>query len=300
MDAVAAVTPQASTTPVTPARRMPAAGAVLREQLATAWMLLRAEILLLALVMAGGTVLLLVGHLRTGRAGDFYLPDMAPVALLAGLLTPAALWRREPPARREYFRAMPVDRMRHTLARVFAGWGWLLLLVAAYLAWAVSLSLAFGGDVSLGPLRTRALQPELVTGTGMVDFGMAGNAWLWLVPFTAATAGYLLVSTVVLVADHPWRSFAVLVLAILLVSLLAQGVGMGVPHVVHETVLGRYGIDALAIGLSNQRVDPSLVPPTAEGWLSLPDRRAWAVTTAAYVTIGLAGVLLAARKHQER
>lgn len=293
MDAVAAVAP--TTVPLLPAPR-----AMLREQLAAAGILLRGELLLLALLTGAVTVLMLAGLVRTGRAADFYLPDMAAPALIVGLLTPLALWRNESPSRRDYFWAMPVGRPAHTLARLLAGWAWLLLVVAGYLAWGTGLAFLLGGDVSLGPVRTRVLQPMLAGGDRLLDLGMAGHAWLWLVPFSAATVGYLAASIVALVAEHPWRWFGFGTLAFLLVALVAEGAGFGMPGIVTDAVLGRYGLDALATGLSAQRVNPALVPPTAEGWLSLPDLRAWALTTSATIAACAAGTLAAARRFLER
>lgn len=295
MDAVAAVVPPPATMPSVPATR-----AVMREQVAAAGILLRGELLLLAGLMGAVTVLMFAGVARTGRGTDFYLPDMAAPAMIVGLLTPLALWRSEGPSRRDYFRAMPVGRPVHTLARLLAGWGWLLLVVAGYLAWGTGLALLLGGDVSLGPVRTRVLQPTLAGSDRLLDFGMAGHAWLWLVPFSAATVGYLAASIVALVTDHPWRWFGLAILAFLLVALVAEGAGLGMPGIVTDVALGRYGLDALVTGLSAQRVNPALVPPTAEGWLSLPDRRAWALTTSVAIAACAAGTLAAARRFLER
>lgn len=286
--------------PARAARALPAPGAVLREQFAVARLLLHELLVLVAAAMAGSTVLLSYSHVTRGTGADFVLPDMALAPVLAGLLAPLALWRSEGPARRAYFWAVPVDRLRHTLARLFAGWAWLMGATALYLAWGLALALATGSDVSVGVLRTRVLQPELLGGPRLVDLAMASHAWLWLVPFTSTTLAYLAISIPVLATDHPWRWFGGLAFAIVVAIVFLDAVGMGVPMILHDSAFGRFGIEAVLMGVSNQPVDPALVPPTAEGRLDLPDVEAWLLATAGWTLAAVAGVWLAARRLAER
>ena len=281
-------------------RPAPRIGLVLREQLALAGLQLRGLGLLAAAAMAVITTMIAWWHLSRGSGANFVLPDMSLAGLLGGTLAPLALWRGEGPSRRGYFLAQPIGRLAHTLARLLAGWTWLMGAVALFLAWALALALATGSDVSIGLLRTRVLQPELAATGALLDLGMASNAWLWLVPFTSATVLYLLVSLAMLATDQPWRWFGGLAFATLVVSALLDSSGHGVPLLVHDTLLGRYGVEAVLMGLSDQRVDPSLVPATAEGQIDLPDLRAWATSTAMLALTALAALVLVARRQEER
>ena len=88
-----------------------------------------------------------------------------------------------------------MDRRRHALAKVAAGWVWLMAGVALFVVWLFAVTGATGG---------RALPPETLPvftslpGAGALDPATLRNTpwvpgpWIWLVPFTAATAFYLL------------------------------------------------------------------------------------------------------------
>lgn len=115
-----------------------------------------------------------------------YGPAGAVPMLVIAFLLPFVAWRGEDPAHRAYHWAMPVPRAAHTLLKVGAAWLWLVLGVAAYLAFIAILSWSTAAITGYWP-------------------EARGPAWEWLVPFTAATVCYLLASALVVGSRHPWR-----------------------------------------------------------------------------------------------
>jgi hypothetical protein len=280
----------------------PRGTAVLRAQLRAVGLGVRRELAAAALLLAVVSVPMIAFHLRTpGHATDMQFAEMMVFVVLFAAFAPMAVWKGEAPSRRGYLWALPVERSRHTLLKVFAGWAWLMAAVGAFLLWAVGLARATGGTLSLGntqiPLRSL---PEGVVPTpaDFVTQAWPVPGWLWLVPFAAATALYLLGSIVVLASDHPWRWIAGIALGFPL--LLALGVlesGLWVRGLVE----GRYGLEVLVTGCLLREVN---LPTPADGFIRtdvfdpMPD--AWPVAALLWTGIGLAGTLAAALARQER
>jgi hypothetical protein len=237
----------------------------------------RRELVAAAVLMAGVTLMMLFYRVRDGASAHFELVDMTwPVVILA-LFAPMAVWKGDEPSRRAYLWALPVDRARHTLAKVFAGWMWLTGLVAAYLAWALATALATGGRVSDG-----------IAPPASVDFTLNGHPWLWLVPFVGATAAYLAGSIVAVASDHPWRWFAT---GFFGSGLLLSLDSAWVERAGQTLIFGPHGANAL-------------ITATLTGADSLPGALSppgpWAVTALLWTGLALAGVVAAAHRHQER
>ena len=115
-----------------------------------------------------------------------YSPGLAVVFLLIALLFPLIVWQDEDPTRRTYHLAMPVSRRTHALTKVFSGWVWLMLA-------SVMLLIAIEVVHQVTQNVTGVPQP----------YATEFVWWEWLIPFTAATIGYLLSSSAVVVARRP-------------------------------------------------------------------------------------------------
>ena len=168
-----------------------------------------------------------------GNGMDLLLLSLIPVGFAGMLLTfglpgaviPFGMWRSEDPSRRSYHWAMPVRRSTHTLIKVFAGWLWLMLVVAVYIAFFLTLA-AIGYSV----LNVHCnFQPTL--------------DGLWVTSFTSATLIYLMLSTVVVSSRNAWRW----IVGLTVIYILALSVA-GIFHI-HDLLLtlvhlltGSYGL----------------------------------------------------------
>jgi hypothetical protein len=282
----------------------PAWRAVALENFLATGVSIRREAVVLGAVLVGVTLLVGVNHLMTGASFDFSIEMALPVAIL-GLFAPMAVWKGEEPFRRSYFWALPVDRARHTLVKVIGGWGWLMVLISAYLLWALGLSVLTGGEVGVEEVRLllHAL-PEGARPTSADYFlhRQATPAWQWLVPFTGATISYLLGSIVVLASDHPWRWFGGLIFGYLLLGAMAQaGQAEALGRLLAGLTTGPYGLEMMITG-SGDRAAVLLTPSgqTVERMLDQPLPHEWSRATLLWSAVSLAGLLVAALRHQER
>lgn len=181
------------------------------------------------------------GHIGTGPT---YI-TAAPVSLIA-LLLPFAVWRAESPSQRSYHWAMPVARSAHTYMRLFAGWSWMMAMVAVYmgfaLAFIVGVPVFYGGSV-----------------------GIFWAQWALFVPFVAATVAYLLTSIAVIASDHPWRWVGGIFVAYFILAIFAEALHLDLLRTItSEIVKGRYGVGPGVFGDIN-RVRTGL---DVQGWLS--------------------------------
>jgi hypothetical protein len=164
---------------------------------------LRIEALVTAAVLAVGTFA--IGSEILAGGPGFDSDETFPTALIA-FLFPLALWRRENLFGPGFLWTLPVDRRRMALAKVFAGWVWLMAALAFFVAWLLVLGL---------PGRVPPMQN------------------LTRIPFTATIAMYLFGSALVLGLRHPLRwLFGAAGLFFLLGSL-------------SDALEPRYGIDTL-------------------------------------------------------
>lgn len=115
-----------------------------------------------------------------------YAPEICTVMVALALLLPMAMWQDEPPTRRDYHRVMPVGASTHTFIRVLAGWCWMMLLTALYLAAVVTVPTIVGWLPGALPVTIRFMA-----------------WWEWVVPFTAVTVAYLFTSAAAVGARRP-------------------------------------------------------------------------------------------------
>lgn len=131
--------------------------------------------LVVAMVLGSGTVMI-VGEIVGGGPG-FDSNETFPTALIA-FLYPFAVWRSEKRFGPAFLWTFPVDRRRLALAKVFAGFVWLMAAVAFFVAWLLALGLFAGAPLAHTVAR---------------------------IPFVATFAMYLFGSALVLGLRHPLR-----------------------------------------------------------------------------------------------
>lgn len=148
---------------------------VILEQIRIVGLGLWREALVVAAVLGVGTVLI-VGEIVSGGPG-FDSSERFPTAFIA-FLFPFAVWRGERRFGPGFLWSLPVDRRRLALVRVFAGWVWLMVALAFFVAWLSALALIGGA----GPVH----QIERIT-------------------FMPTMAAYLFGSAIVLGLRHPLR-----------------------------------------------------------------------------------------------
>jgi hypothetical protein len=283
---------------------LPRYGSVVAEELRAVGIALRREWMLFALGLGFMTLIFTLNEIREGRSTDmrsaFNLTTdlLAPLSLL-GLFAPMSVWKAEGPSRRGYHWAMPVGRIRHTVAKTFAGWGWLMLLVTIFLLWAVLLASATGGETGAWS--------ERVAGPGSMSVGQVVRLvyhdlqpWQWIAPYTAMTLTYLFGSILVLASDHPWLWIAGLFVGffILAATLSAAGLQSGLDSI-FAVVFGRYGISSALTGL-RPTVETLLVGDrSVQVRQSVPELRGWVVATAVWTIVAAGGFLWAANRHPE-
>ena len=176
-----------------------------------------------------------------------------------GLLVATGAWFGDERIGSGFLWTLPVDRRSHALARVFAGWVWLMGVVMLSVLWLLAVSVFTGGSVmaeeSLRLISSPAGAFSFPAG-GTLDAGAVQTVeWtptpiLWLVPFAAATGVYLIASAMALGIRQPVRWAGGIALAVYLVAGLGQDVYGNWPATAPGRVLqgvfdGRYGLDAL-------------------------------------------------------
>lgn len=265
--------------------RSPSWEMVVRAQLRATGLALRTDLILGALLLAG-TAVLLESSVFRGEGMDVDLVNIAVQLSVLALFFPMTVWKGDEPSRRQYHWAMPVPRGRHSLTKVLAGWTWFFGLGGAYVLASLGVALATGGDVITGTGWERDLAERVGAGFDRQSLSFHGHAWLWLVPFGAMTASYLLGSVVALSMNHPWRFMAGLILVV--VTLFAATMGGALQDgLVASTrdffLVGRYGILTLFSGLPDRS----------------PDAAVWCIAVAMWSAVGLVGVLTAAGRRRD-
>src|SRR5262245_50107015 len=98
---------------------------VLLAQIRAVGLPLRGRVLAAIAVGALATLLITIESLKTGAVIAFH-PEHLMLPGILGLLLPIVVWRGEEPFGASFLWTLPVDRMRQALAKVFAGWVWLM------------------------------------------------------------------------------------------------------------------------------------------------------------------------------
>jgi hypothetical protein len=292
---------------------LPGFRAVLLEQVRTTGLALRTPALSAAAVAA--LLTLWISLQSVGRDVDVNLnawPTQLPG--LVGALLPIAVWARDERFGPGFLWTLPVDRRRHALTKVLAGWVLLMGGVALFVLWLLAVTLATGGRVLPETLH---VVPFQVAAAGPIDpAALRSVRWapgplIWAVPFTAATACYLLTSALALGSRRPLRWVVGAVLAFVLASVASGAasaqLGAGWLAYAPERGLrwlteGRYGLDAvLTARLESLGTRTTLT--TGERvmvWWGVPDLGDWGTATLLWTGAGLLALWAAASRHRER
>jgi hypothetical protein len=288
----------------------PGARIVLREQIRAVGCALRAAAAVATALLVLATLLTTIALLRGGGNIDF-APELSMLPGMLGFLFPIRVWLGDERFGSSFLWTLPVDRRRHALAKVFAGWVWLMAAVALLVFWMLGLALLSGGNI-LADETLRVLPSALTARPGTVDpAALQAVRWspqpvLWLVPFTAATGAYVIASAITLGVRKPLWWLAAIVLGILLVN--AVGVAAGANQVavapwrlLESLHIGPYGLDAL-LTARTESLSTEVLLSTGETvgvWRGLPDVGEWMLATLLWTSGALLALWAAASRHRE-
>jgi hypothetical protein len=309
--------PAFETTAERPARRarppLPRLRAVLLEQVRATGHALRGVALIAAALVALFT--LWIALQGVGRDLDLS-PNAWPTQLpgLMGTLLPVAVWARDERFGPGFLWTLPVDRRRHALTKVLAGWVWLMVTVALFVLWLLAVALGSGGRVLPETLHLVAFKVAAAGPIGpaaLQTVRWAPGPLIWTVPFTAATACYLHASALALGSRYPLRwvigTAVAYVLSSVTVNAASTQLGAGwladTPgRLVRLLVEGRYGLDAL-LTARLESLGGRTTLTTGEQvmvWWGVPDLADWGAATLLWTGAGLLALWAAASRHRER
>ena len=244
------------------------------EQVRTVGLSLRREALAAAVVLVVATLPVLIDIGRGGPGFDSDEPLPTPVF---SFLLPFAVWRGERRFGPDFLWTLPVDRRQIALARVIAGWVWLMAAVGAFVIWLLALA--------------------LVANASSVET-------LMRVPFMATTTMYIFGSALVLGFRHPLRWLLGTVGVLFVLGMFADAMGqtengewqiIAWSSVLRSAVYGPYGLRTL-LSLSG------FYPPVGDGraaWQTIPDLARWATATFLWLGAGLIALWAAISRHGE-
>lgn len=280
--------------------RIPAMKAVWMEQLRVVGLAIRREGTLTALVLAVGSVAVIAISRLPSLQAIFneemhrlvFDPAESPwmfLPVLAALLIPLVVWKGERRFGDTALWSMPVDHRRHVLLKVAAGWVWLMAILGAFLLWATLTTLVSGGSVGVDEVRLLLLDPVGASaGTpGAVESVNWTTAWWeWALPFTSASAAYLLASMLMLATARPLFWAAGVWVAGLVVLGAADIWDINWMQRISDFVAWYIGADSFTRGVQ--------LPTGREVmWTLLPTANMWMALSAFWIGLGLAGVLVA-------
>ena len=292
--------------------RLPRLSQVIREQFKVTALSLRIPALALAGLATVTAGLAFADFLR-GRGGVEFAPALSMIPAFAGALLPIAVWQHERRFGPGFFWTLPVDRVRHALAKVFAGWLLLMIAVAAFLVWLLTLALITKGNIT-GDEMIQLLPTETYPPDGRIDPSMLRTVrWVpqpvfWLVPFFAATGVYSLASAIALGLRYPFRWIIGIVGGGFLLAAVSHGMGSDTMDLLASRVLegvlfGQYGLDGLLSARSESLKTLVKLTTTDEYvtvWRGLPGIKDWIVATLLWTGLGVAGFAAAVFRHRER
>lgn len=290
---------------------MPGGLQVLGAQMRLVGLSLRAPALIATALLVLATLLITIEVRGAGEAIGFH-PEQRALPGVLGILLPIVVWMGEERFGPAALWTFPVDRRRHALVKVFAGWVWLMVVVGLLLIWLLAVALFSGGNVLAEETR-RVLPSFAPAAAGPVDpnavqlVRWVPEPLLWLVPFTAATGSYLFASALALGTRQPLRWIAGAALGFVLLVALAEAANAdrlsgGVDRLVKGLLHGPYGVDAL---LTARTESLQVAARLSSGetiivWRGLPDLREWAAATLLWTGAGLMALGVAASRHGER
>ena len=292
----------------------PRTRAVLLEQIRVTGLALRGPALI------GGALLSLLTlwvALQSVSTGEDMSLNAWPTQLpgLFGALLPIGVWARDERFGPGFLWTLPVDRRRHALTKVLAGWVWLMAGVALFVLWLLALTSGTGGR-ALPPETLHVLTSQVAAAGPLDPAALRSVRWapgplIWAVPFTAATACYLLASAFALGSRHPLRWVIGTVLSYVLSSLAGEAASAGLragwleeapERLLRPLIYGRYGLDAL-LTARIESLGSTATLTTGERvlvWWGVPELADWRTATLLWIGAGLLALWAAASRHRER
>ena len=287
--------------------RIPSLKAVWVEQLRVVGLAIRREGTLAAAVLALGSVALIafsripaLQAIVNEEAGKLVFDPGEPpwgfFAVLTALLLPLVVWKGERRFGDTPLWSMPVDHRRHALLKMAAGWVWLMAILGAALVFVTLTTLASGGALGVDEVRLLIVDPAGATaGTPGATESVNWTTpwWEWALPFTSATAAYLVASTLILATARPLFWAAGLWVAGAVVLGAADIWDIGWIERTADFVAWYIGGDTFTRGVQ-------LPSGRTKAWTLLPTAKMWTVSSVLWIGLGLTGVLTAsgrARNH---
>ena len=281
--------------------RMPAMKAVWMEQLRVVGLAIRREAALAGLVLALGSLAVIatsrvpvvVALLNGEMLNPVFSPGMLQwgfLTVLVALLFPLVVWKGEHRFGDTPLWSMPVRHQRHVLLRVAAGWVWLMAIVGGALVLATLTILVSGGTLGVEKGGLLVLDPVGASaGTpGAVEWvSWTTPWWEWARLFTSATAAYMLASTLLLGTARPELWAIGLFVTGAVMAAVANIWDIGWIQRVLDFVDWQIG----GVSLFSQLVE--IPNGWAMQWTHVPTAKTWAAASAFWISLGLAGVLVA-------
>ena len=116
---------------------------VVREQIRIVGLSLRREAVVMAAVVAVVSVVVAI-DIAQGTAATWFDSDEWFLLGVVAFLVPFAVWRSDRPFGPAFLWTLPVDSRRLAFAKVFAGWVWLMVALALFAAWQLTLAILSG------------------------------------------------------------------------------------------------------------------------------------------------------------
>jgi len=293
---------------------LPRSRDVLLEHLRAIGFALRLPLLIAPAFVVLATIVLAL-RIRSGDAVVNLHAQPSSFPGIVGALLPVAVWAREERFGPSFLWTLPVDRLRHGLVKVAAGWLWLMAGVAIFLLCQLVLALLSGGQIL--PVETLHLHAAPVSLRVPLDpaalqtIRWAPGPLILAVPFASATATYLLGSAVMLGIRYPFRwiagGVALLALANLVEDVARRSSDMRWLNHVPDRVLSpltedRYGLETL-LTLRSWSLDHPAMLTSGEQiqvWSAVPPLADWRIAALLWTGAGLLALLAAASRHRER
>ncbi len=228
-------------------------------------------------------------------------PEVDGLIVLAAFFFAFAVWRGERLFRDAPLWTLPVERTRHALIRVGAGWVWLMAAGLFAVLWLAALAALTGGLLAgeeTGVL-IPATAPQPPLPRGLSPDAPIIAPYQWLAPFGGATVLYLAGSAFALGFRHPLRwAVGVAVALVALVALLSYG---PLTDLAESAAGGSLGLEVVLTGADDGPSAGGLVDSWVRGVVGgwSPIGR-WALATAAWLTATSAALGLALWRHRER
>jgi hypothetical protein len=277
--------------------------AIAVEQIRTVGLAMRRE---LGLVL-GAAALSLIPLMWVDITADGWPPVLDPgdglgwLAVALGVFLPLLVWKGERPFGDSHLWRLPADHRGQALAKVGAGWLWLMLLVGVGLSWMVLVVASSGGELGVEQLRRVIVDPAAAAAGEVSAFDSVQWTtawWQWLTPFAAATVAYLAASALLLGTRHLLWWIGGLWLGGLLVGGAAEadiepfaGIVGFVRRAADVVVTG--GHEALRTRITFPWGEPGWA------WTSLPSGGAWLGVTALWLGLAALALLAAVSRSRE-